>query len=111
MRLSYITLGEEKRPVCFSLSAIEKIQEEFGGLDQMRAELTDGKISAIIKVIDIMLAAGEAYCRGMDLPCPPPLKCRPGDLIDVSDNEIVHDIFAAMSNDAKRTVETKDSKN
>lgn len=111
MRLSYIMLGGEKRPVCFSLSAIERIQDEFGGLDEMRDALVEGKVSAINTVLDIMLSAGEAYCRGMDIPCPPTLKCRPGDLIDVSDKEIVSEIFAAMANDAQRGVETKDSKN
>ena len=108
MKLSYIQLGEgEKRPVCFSLSAIEDIEDEFGGIDNMKESLLAGKVKAINKVLEIMLRAGDAYCRGMGIACPPPLKCRPGDLIDVRDNAIVTQIFDAIKGDTERKVEAK----
>ena len=108
MKLSYIQLGEgEKRPVCFSLSAIEDIEDEFGSLDKMKESLLAGKVKAINKVLDIMLRAGEAYCRGMDIPCPPPLKCKPGDLVDVRDQSFVTQIFDAIKGDTERNIETQ----
>ena len=108
MKLSYIQLGEgEKRPVCFSLSAIEDIEDEFGGLDEMKKALLAGKVKAINKVLEIMLRSGEAYCRGMDLPCPPPLKCRPGDLVDVRDQSVISQIFDAIKSDSERNIETQ----
>lgn len=110
MKLSYVQLGGEKHPVCFSLSAIEEIEDEFGSLDQMREDLTNGKIKAINTVLEIMLNAGRAYCVGMGMECPPRLKCRPADLIDVTDSDVVKDIFAVIGGDSERTVEVR-SKN
>ena len=108
MKLSYIQLGQgEKRPVCFSLSAIEDIEDAFGGLDAMQKALSEGKVKAINKVLEIMLRAGEAYCRGMGIDCPPPLKCRPADLIDVTDNTVVTQIFEAITGDTERSIETQ----
>lgn len=107
MKLSYVQLGDdkEKRPVCFSLSAIEEIEEKFGGLDKMRDGLTKGKVKTITTVLEIMLRAGENYCKGMGIDCPPPLKCRPSDLIDVRDKSVVEQIFAAISADSERDIE------
>ena len=110
MKLSYVQLGGEKHPVCFSLSAIEAIEDEFGSLDTMRDELSKGSIRAINSVLEIMMNAGRAYCVGMGMDCPPKLKCRPADLIDITDNDVVKDIFAAISGDSERTVEVR-SKN
>lgn len=110
MKLSYVQLGGEKHPVCFSLSAIEDIEDEFGSLDQMREDLTNGKIKAINTVLEIMLNAGRAYCVGMGMECPPRLKCRPADLIDVTDSDVVKDIFAVIGGDSERSVEVR-SKN
>ena len=110
MKLSYVQLGGEKHPVCFSLSAIEAIEEEFGSLDEMREGLSKGSIKAINSVLEIMLDAGRAYCVGMGMEVPTKLKCRPSDLIDVTDSEVVHEIFAAISGDSERAVEVR-SKN
>lgn len=109
MRVSYVLLGGEKRPVCFSLSAVEELEEEFGSLDAMREALVSGRVTAINRVLEIMLRAGNNYCEAMGLEHPAPLKCRPSDLIDVSDirdGSVVTDIFAAMKNDTNRSVET-----
>ena len=110
MKLSYVQLGGEKHPACFSLSAIEAIEDEFGSLDKMREDLASGSIKAINSVLEIMLDAGRAYCTGMGMDLPPKLKCRPADLIDVTDTEVVHDIFAVISGDSERSVEVR-SKN
>ena len=110
MKLSYVQLGGEKHPVCFSLSAIEAIEDEFGSLDTMREDLAKGSVKAINSVLEIMIDAGRAYCIGMGMDCPPKLKCRPADLIDVTDTNVVEEIFAVMSGDAERTVEVR-SKN
>ena len=108
MKLSYIKLGDgEKRPVCFSLSAIEDIQDAFGGLDEMREGLTSGSIKPVNTVLEILLRAGEAYCKGMGIDCPPPLKCRPSDLIDATDTSIITQIIEAMTNDSERSIETQ----
>lgn len=110
MKLSYVQLGGEKHPVCFSLSAIESIEDEFGSLDTMRDGLAKGSVKAINTVLEIMLEAGRAYCLGMGMDCPPKLRCRPADLIDVTDTDVVKDIFAVISGDSERSVEVR-SKN
>lgn len=111
MRVSYVLLAGEKRPVCFSLSAVEELEEKFGSLDKMREELVSGRVAAINSVLEIMLRAGRNYCTAMGIECPAPLNCRPSDLIDVHDGSVVREIFAAMGADTERTVETKQGKN
>ena len=96
--------------MCFSLSAIEAIEDEFGSLDEMRDGLVKGKVKTINAVLEIMIDAGRAYCIGMGEEVPPRLKCRPSDLIDVRDPDIVKNIFAVISGDTERTVEVR-SKN
>ncbi len=108
MRISHIDLGDgEKRPVCFSLSAIEAIEDEFGGLEAMREGLVAGKIKTINRVLEIMLDSGAKYCAAMGVDCPPPLKGRPGDLIDVRDGSVISAIFDAIAGDSERAVEVK----
>lgn len=108
MRISYIKLADgEERPVCFSLSAVEELQDEFGSLEEMGTQLRAGGVKSISKVLEILLRAGKNYCKAMGQECPPDLKCKPGDLIDVSDGmSIVSEIFAAIGGDSDRTVET-----
>ena len=108
MKISHIDLGDgEKRPVCFSLSAIEAIEDEFGGLEAMQKGLVAGKVKIINKVLEIMLDAGQKYCAAMGIECPQPLKGRPGDLIDVRDSSVVSAIFDAIRGDSERAVEVK----
>lgn len=107
MKLSYVQLGGERQPVCFSLSAIEALEDRFGSLDAMQNSLTGGSVKAINSVLEIMIDAGRAYCKAMDLECPPPLKCRPGDLIGVDDKDIVTEIFSAIRTGTERKVEVK----
>lgn len=111
MKISYVELAGTKRPVCFSLSAIEDIEDEFGSLSGMREQLVAGKVKAINRVLEIILRAGQAYCEGIGEDCPPPLHCRPGDLIGADDSEIITQIFGAMRDDSARAVEVKPGKN
>lgn len=101
-----------------SLSAVEELEEMFGSLDQMQKALTGSggvrQVKAMSGVLEIMLAAGHRYCSNVGAECPEPLKCRPADIIDVTDKEsltrIMDGIFGAMRDDSERTVETR-SKN
>lgn len=106
MDVNYIELGGEKRPICFSLSAIEDIQKEFGGLENMGSGLSSNNISAVDKVLGILFDAGRRYCEGVGIDCPAPLKCRPADLMDAQEAaQIVHKIYEAMQKDSSRDVE------
>lgn len=114
MRVNYITLKGEKHPLCFSLSAVEAIIEAFGSLDAMteaiRGDDVLAKLRATNKTLEIMMDAGRHYCAEMGIDMPPAIKCRPGDLIDITDGEAVRAIFSTISADNERTVEAK-SKN
>lgn len=111
MKISYVELAGTNHPVCFSLSAIEDIEDEFGSLEGMKTALTSGKVKAINRVLEIILRAGRAYCDGIGEDCPPPLRCRPGDLIGARDTEIITEILRAMRDDSDRAVEVKPGKN
>ena len=111
MKISYVELAGTRHPVCFSLSAIEDIEDEFGSLEGMKAALTSGKVKAINRVLEIILWAGRAYCEGIGEDCPPQLRGRPGDLIGAGDTEIITEIFRAMRDDSDRAVEAKAGKN
>lgn len=110
MKIKYITLLGEKYPLCFSLSATEEICDEFGSLDEMSkalsGEKTSKQIKAISKVIEILLKAGRNYCKVAGIEMPPPLECRPGDLIDIGDKTAIEAIFATIGGDSERTIET-----
>ena len=105
MRIAYIELLEAQHPLCFSLSAIEKLTDEFGSLEKMQDELGKNSIKAINTVLDVLLEAGRKYCEAAHIDCPPPLPCRPADLIDLSDPGAVAAIFSAISAGNKREVE------
>lgn len=114
MRLKYIELAGEKHPMCFSLSAVEQICDEFGSMDGMTNSLASddvlAKLKATDRVLDIMLSAGRKYCEVMKIDLPAPLPCRPADLIDVTDPSAIQAIFETIKNDNEREVEAKDPK-
>ena len=108
--LKYIQLNPqaEGRPVCFSATAIEEIYEGFGDFVKWQESLTSGDVKAINKTLEIAFRAGELYCKGFDIECPPPLKCRPSDIILFQDlNRIVEELFEAFVEDTKREIETQ----
>ena len=109
MKLRYIELLGNKYPLCFSLSATEELCDIFGDLDGMSKALTDkntGKqIKAINAVLEILIRAGQNYCKVAGIDTPPPLDCKPGDVMDISDPEAIKAIFEAISGDNEREVE------
>lgn len=114
MKVSYIELAGAKHPLCFSLSATEEICEAFGNTDKMADAITKGndfeKIKAVDKVLMILLAAGRRYCEAVGIELPPALKCRPADIIDITDGSAVEVIFGTLKNDTDRSVKAQ-SKN
>lgn len=110
MRISYIELAGERHPLCFSLTAIEEISSEWGDMDGMSKAISDTenlarKLNAINKLLEILIAAGRRYGETVGMELPPKLKCRPGDLIDITDSDTLGKIFAVVKNDAERDVE------
>jgi hypothetical protein len=105
MKISYINLLGKDYPLCFSLSATEKLTEEFGSMEQMQSAIKDSSVKSICTILDVLLEAGQKYCKVAGIDCPPPLPCRAGDVIDLSDPEAVTAIFHAISAGNERTVE------
>lgn len=114
MKKTYIELLGERHPLCFSLSAVEEIAEEFGGVDEMSAALGNGtqldKLKTATKVLDILLRAGRRYCELVGEELPPRIKGNIGDVIDASDPDSIKAIFAVIRGDSEREIEAK-SKN
>ena len=111
MRLKYITLRDEQHPLCYNLSAVEEICEEFGSLDAMREAVSDGsgQLTAIGKLLRCLLAGGRAYCQEMEIELPRPIR-NPAALIDVTDPDTVRAIFSTINEDKKTTVEAQSKK-
>lgn len=116
MRISYIELkAGEKHPMCFSLSAVEALTDEFGDLENMRKAIAENgnmaeQIKATNKVLEVLLDAGRKYCKEMGIDLPPAIKCRPADLIDITDPSAVQAIFSTISTNSEREVEAKSKK-
>lgn len=116
MKVSYIELLGKKYPLCFSLSASERLSDAFGGMDKMQEALSDTKdIGKLAKAVDTILTAlmdaGNIYCKMANIETPEKLLCRPSDLIDMSDPAAISAIFSAISAGNEREVEVADSKN
>lgn len=107
MKISYIELLGEKHPLCFSLSAVEKLTDEFGSLEEMQKKLSDNSIKATVKVLDVLLEAGRKYCEIAHIECPAPLTCSAADVIDLSDPDAVKTVFSAMSQEREVEVAEK----
>lgn len=115
MKLSYIALREgEKHPLCFSLSAMEHVVEEFGDIESMFSKMQSDnmgeRIHTITTLLNILIDSGRKYCDLMGIEMPPPIRGNVGDLIDVTDADAIRAIFNVITNDTQRTVEAK-SKN
>lgn len=115
MRVSYINLAGQRHPLCFSLSATQAIGAKFGGLDGMSAAIQSPdlgtKLQAVDDVLEILMAAGRRYCAVSGEQLPPPLPCRPSDLIDATDPDAVDLIFSAISDGSERELEAVPAKN
>ncbi len=108
MKLTYIELRGEQHPLCYNLYAIEEMCDEFGDLDAMSAKMNSKKkgeqISAIAKVLEILLDGGREYCKEMGIEIPPRVN-NPAALIDATSPEAVRAIFTAIKNDKQTEIE------
>lgn len=111
MRVSYIELLGARHPLCFSLAAVDAIEDAFGSMEAMSEELGSGQIGRIARaadtVLSILLKAGRIYCSACGEELPLALPCRPADVIDVADNDTIKTIFQALKGDSRREVETE----
>lgn len=111
MKITYIELLGKRYPMVFSFAATEKLEERFGSLEAMSVELHCDSLSRISKAVDavltILMEAGRIYCAEAGMDAPPPLKCRPVDLIDPTDPSTMAIIYSAMENDSRREVEVE----
>lgn len=106
MRINYIELLGEKYPMVFSNRAAEMLADAFGSLDKVKDAISaDNPFKAINTILKILIECGMKYCEIMQIKCPPPLPCDPGDVIDVSDPDAVSSIFKTIANGAEREVE------
>ena len=110
MRVRYIELKPgELHPLCFNLSATEEIIDAFGTMEAMQDAVVGDdvlrKIKAIDTVLSILLRAGRRYCNEMGIEMPPEIRCRPGDLLDVTDPKAITAIFEALSAGSEREIE------
>lgn len=111
MKVTYIELLGKQHPLCFSLAASEKLDEAFGDLDRMQAELFSGNVKRVVKAADtilqVLLNAGRIYMSACGEPLPDPLPCRPADVIDVADQSAINAIWASIRDDSKQEVATE----
>lgn len=114
MQITYIELLGEKHPLCFSLGAAEALDEAFGSLEKLDAEIGSKDVGRIAKatntMLEILLKAGRIYAGALGENLPKELPCRPADVIDVRDKKVLADAMAAIRGDTSREVETE-SKN
>lgn len=111
MDIHYFEIAGVKRPVVFSMRAVKNIQDAFGGMEKMSEGVIDRDIGIVNKVLEILLDAGQAYCEGVGVDCPPPLKCSPADIMDIGETQAaVEMIFEVIKADGERSVEVS-SKN
>ena len=106
MRVNYIELLGEKYPMVFSSKAGEMLTDEFGSLENVKDAVSNGnQFKAINTILKILIECGRKYCEVMNIECPPPLPCDPGDIIDMSDPDAVSSIFLTITKGSEREVE------
>ena len=71
-RISYIDVAGTKCPLHFSVAAAEKVDEHFGGLENMGEKLSAGsmfeKLNEAIWLLSVLLEQGAAYMRLIERP-------------------------------------------
>lgn len=118
MRITYLTLGETKYPMCMSLTSIERIEEEFGGLEQLMEALTysgAGSLTNVIRaaetVLGIFLEAGRVYSTSLGETVPPLPDCRITDMLGMDDGlDFAGLVGSVISSSTEREVEADSSK-
>lgn len=119
MRVIKIKLDGVEYPMCMSLTAVERIEEEFGGLEQMMEAVSysdatgmSGLIHAMETALGIFLDAGRIYVQQNGGTVPPLPDCRIADLLGVDDlGSVFGDLLGAVvSASSEREVEAEPSK-
>ena len=105
MKISYLPLLGKDYPLCWSLAATRKITDKFGSIEKAQEEMSKNSVGAICTILDILIEAGQNYCKVAGIDCPPPLPCSAADLIDMSDTASISTIFKAMAAGNEREVE------
>lgn len=110
MKTTYIELLGEKHPMCFSLAAAEEMSQRFGGMEKLEEEIGSGDIGRIAAatnaLLEILMKAGRIYAEACGEELPKKLSCRPADLIDVRDKNVLAHAMSAIRGDSSREVET-----
>lgn len=100
--------------MCFSLSAIEEICDAFGSIEDMQTAIdsdnTAAKLSAVGKLLNILIKAGRRYGQLTGMELPKEIKGNVADLIDIMDPDAIAKIFEAITNGSEREIEVR-SKN
>lgn len=109
MKTTFINLLGEEHPLCFSLSAVNEINDEFGSLSAMDYN----NLSHLSKLLTILLKAGRRYYKasGREDELPKEIKGDVFDLMDATDPDSIAAIFAAINSDSEREVEARPPKN
>lgn len=114
MKVGHIELEGVQHPLCFSLAAADELTEAFGDLQAMEDALTSDNVSTFARAMDTTLAAlmraGRIRAQEVGEELPPPIRCRPIDLIGVNDRRAIIAIYTTIAKDSKTEVEV-DEKN
>lgn len=111
MRVGYIELEGARHPLCFSLAAAGELTDAFGDMENMEAALTSSNVSTFAKAVDttltVLMRAGRIRAQALGEELPPPLACRPTDLIGVNDKRAIIAIYSTIAKDSKTEVEVE----
>ena len=64
-----------------------------------------GQVDALDDVLTTLMKAGHIYASACGEELPPPIPCKPSDLIDAADGTALKAVLETMHGDAKREVE------
>jgi len=114
-RVEYLTLAGKKYPMAFTMSAIERVEEEFGSVENMSEALQYSEetgfsplIQSIETVFSILLDAAKAHAACLGEEIPPDLPCRIADFMSIADAQAL--IGEVIQNGSRREVEAAPSK-
>lgn len=109
MKVGHIELEGVQHPLCFSLAAADELEEAFGSMEAMEEALTSDSIRVFARAMDTTMAAlmkaGRIRAAAVGEELPPPITCRPIDLIGVNDNRAIIAIYQTIKRDSDTTVE------
>lgn len=115
--MTTINLAGREYPLCFSFTAMKRINERFGSIQKMGEALDNASndISTFVDTLNdtlkILIDAGRVYAAHSGVEAPPPLDCEPADLLDNSSMGALTAVFATINGDSQRTTEVAPGKN